>query len=106
VSLIDDFLNNSHAEVDATMGVKTMVCDDGQTFSVVWDDFRSDTDGGLGGLEPQVQAIATAQPLDVTNPLLLKNKRCTVGGVAFRIYAVQPGTVAIRFDLCDPNENR
>ena len=105
MSLLDDFLNNSHDEVDATMGVKTMVCD-GQTFSVVWDDFSSDTDGGLGGLEPQVQAMATAQPGDVTTPALLKNKRCTVDGVEFRVYAVRVGNVAIRFDLCDPNENR
>ena len=49
MSLIDDFLNNSHDEVDATMGTKTMVCN-GQTFSVVWDDYSSDSDGGLGGL--------------------------------------------------------
>ena len=48
MSLIDDFLNNSHAEVDATMGTKTMVCA-GQTFAVVWDDYSSDSDGGLGG---------------------------------------------------------
>ena len=102
--MLDDFLNNSHAEVDAAMGTKTMVCD-GQTFSVVWDDFSSDTDGTMG-LEPQVQAMATAQPGDVTNPVALKNKRCTVGGVSFRIYAVRVGNVAIRFDLCDPAESK
>ena len=105
MSLIDDFLNNSHDEVDATMGTKTMVCA-GQTFSVVWDDYSSDSDGGLGGLEPEVQAMATAQPGDVTTPAELKGKRCTVGGVAFRIYAVRVGSVAIRFDLCDPNESK
>lgn len=105
MSLIDDFLNGVSDEVDATMGTKSMACD-GQTFNVVWDDFRSETEGGMGGLEPQVQAIATAQPSDVTTPLLLKNKRCTVGGVSFRIHAVQVGTVAIRFDLCDPNEKK
>ena len=105
MSLIDDFLNNSHDEVDATMGTKTMVCA-GQTFSVVWDDYSSDSDGGLGGLEPEVQAIATAQPGDVTTPAALKGKRCTVGGVAFRIYTVRVGSVAIRFDLCDPNESK
>lgn len=105
MSLIDDFLNNSHDEVDATMGTKTMVCA-GQTFSVVWDDYSSDSDGGLGGLEPEVQAMATAQPGDVTTPAALKGKRCTVGGVAFRIYTVRVGSVAIRFDLCDPNESK
>ena len=105
MSLIDDFLNNSHAEVDATMGTKTMVCA-GQTFSVVWDDYSSNSDGGLGGLEPEVQAMATAQPGDVTTPAALKGKRCTVGGSEFRIYAVRVGSVSIRFDLCDPNESK
>ena len=105
MSLIDDFLNNSHDEVDAAMGTKTMVCD-GQTFAVVWDDYSSDSDGGLGGLEPEVQAMATAQPSDVTSPAALKGKRCTVGGVTFRIYAVRVGPVAIRFELCDPNESK
>ena len=50
--------------------------------------------------------MATAQPGDVTTPLALKNKRCTVGGVEFRVYGVHIGTVAIRFDLCDPNESK
>jgi hypothetical protein len=50
--------------------------------------------------------MATAQPGDVANPATLKGKRCTVGGVAFRIYAVRVGNVAIRFDLCDPNESK
>lgn len=104
MSIIDDFLNGSMDEVDATFGTKTMVCD-GQSFAVVWDDFSSDTDGNMG-LEPQVQAMATAQPSDVTSPLAMKNKRCTVGGVAFRIYAVRVGDVAIRFDLCDPAESK
>jgi hypothetical protein len=105
VSIIDDFLNVSADEVDSTFGTKTMVCN-GQTFAVVWDDYSSDSDGGLGGLEPELQAMATAQPGDVTNPAALKGKRCTVGGVAFRIYAVRVGNVAIRFDLCDPNESK
>jgi len=105
MSLIDDFLNGAHDEVDASMGTKSMVCN-GQTFSVVWDDFSSDSDGGLGGLEPQVQAMATAQPADVTDPLAMKGKRCTVGGVSFRVYAVRVGDVAIRFDLCDPSESK
>jgi hypothetical protein len=105
VSIIDDFLNVSADEVDSMFGTKTMVCN-GQTFSVVWDDYSSNSDGGLGGLEPEVQAMATAQPGDVTTPAALKGKRCTVGGVAFRIYAVRVGSVAIRFDLCDPNESK
>jgi hypothetical protein len=50
--------------------------------------------------------MATAQPSDVTSPAALKGKRCTVGGVTFRIYAVRVGPVAIRFDLCDPNESK
>lgn len=105
MSLIDDFLNGSADEVDSMFGTKTMVCN-GQSFEVVWDDYSSDSDGGLGGLEPELQAMATAQPGDVTNPAAMKGKRCTVGGVAFRIYAVRVGTVAIRFDLCDPNESK
>lgn len=105
MSLIDDFLNNAHDEVDAIMGTKSMVVG-AQTFSVVFDDYSNDSDGALGGLEPEVQAMATAQPGDVTSPITLKGKRCTVGGVAFRIYAVRVGDVAIRFDLCSPNESR
>jgi hypothetical protein len=97
VSIIDDFLNVSADEVDSMFGTKTMVCN-GQTFSVVWDDYSSNSDGGLGGLEPELG--------DVTTPAALKGKRCTVGGVAFRIYAVRVGSVAIRFDLCDPNESK
>lgn len=105
MSLVDDFLNGLHAEVDATMGTKSMVCE-GQTFNVVWDDYRGESEGGLGGLEPLLAAVATAQVADVTTPALLKNKRCTVGGVSFRVQSVSIGTVAIRFDLCDPNESK
>lgn len=105
MSFIDDFLNSSHDEVDANMGTKTMVVG-AQSFPVVWDDSSNDSDGALGGLEPEVQAMATAQPRHVTNPLAMKGKRCTVGGTAFRIYAVRVGDVAIRFDLCDPNESK
>ena len=105
MSIIDDFLNVSADEVDSMFGTKTMICN-GQTFAVVWDDYSSDSDGGLGGLEPELQAMATAQPGDVTNPAALKGKRCTVDGVAFRIYSVRVGAVAIRFDLCDPNESK
>jgi hypothetical protein len=105
MSIIDNFLNVSADEVDSMFGTKTMACN-GQTFAVVWDDYSSDSDGGLGGLEPELQAMATAQPGDVTNPAALKGKRCTVGGVALRVYAVRVGNVAIRFDLCDPNESK
>lgn len=105
MSLIDDFLNSSHAEVDATMGTESMVCN-GQTFPVVWDDYRNEAEGGLGGIEPQITAIATAQVGDVTNPLSLKLKRCTIGGVAFRVLSVAIGKVAIRFDLVSPDESR
>lgn len=105
MSLVDDFLNNTHAEVDATIGTETMVCD-GQTFAVVWDDYRLEKEGELGGLEPQTQAIATAQVGDVTTPAALIHKRATVAGREFRVLAVHVGAVAIRFDLCDPNESR
>jgi hypothetical protein len=105
MSLIDDFFTTSHDEVDAAMGTRTMVCN-GETFAVVWDDYSSDSDGGLGGLEPEVQAMATAQPADVTDPAAMKGKRCTINGQTFRVYAVRIGVVAIRFDLCDPNESR
>ena len=105
MSLVDDFLNGLHAEVDATMGTKSMVCD-GQTFNVVWDDYSREDEGGLGGIEPLVSATATAQVGDVTNPAALKSKRCTVDGVDFRVQAVRVGTVAIRFDLCDPSETK
>jgi hypothetical protein len=105
MSIIDEFLNASADEVDAIFGTKTMVCD-GQTFEVVWDDYSTESEGALGGLEPQVTAIATAQPSDVTNPRALQNSRCTIGGVAFRVLAVRIGDVAVRFDLCDPNESR
>lgn len=105
MSLVDDFLNSGHAEVDATMGTKTMVCE-GQTFSVVWDDYRKEREGASGGFEPQVQAQATAQPGAVTTPKALLHKQCTVAGETFRVLAVYPGDVAIRFDLCDPNESR
>lgn len=105
MSLIDDFFTVSHDEVDSAMGTRTMVCN-GETFAVVWDDYSSDSDGGLGGLEPEVQAMATAQPADVTNPAAMKGKRCTINGQAFRVYAVRIGAVAVRFDLCDPNESK
>lgn len=105
MSLIDDFFTVSHDEVDSAMGTRTMVCN-GETFAVVWDDYSSDSDGGLGGLEPELQAMATAQPADVANPAAMKGKRCTINGQAFRVYAVRIGAVAIRFDLCDPNESK
>jgi hypothetical protein len=105
MSLVDEFLNGAHSEVDSTMGTKSMVCGS-QTFDVVWDDYRMEKEGVQGGLEPQLQAQATAQPGAVTNPRSLVHKRCTVGGDPFRILAVYVGTVAIRFDLGDPSESR
>lgn len=105
MSLLDDFFNNSHDEVDGIMGTSTMVCN-GESFSVVFDDYRNESEGGMGGIEPQVTALATAQAADVTNPLAMKNKRCTVAGVAFRVMAVTIGPVAVRFDLISPDENR
>jgi hypothetical protein len=32
------------------------------------------------------------------------NKRCTVGGTAYRVSQVEIGTIAIHFTLADPNE--
>jgi len=102
---IDDFLNSGHDTVDAAFGTSVMICD-GQTFNVVLNDARKSYQGALGGLESDIQAIVTAQPLDVTNPRSLLQKRCTVGGVSYRVAEVTVGTVAIHFTLADPNESR
>ena len=105
MSLIDDFLNAGHAEVDATFGESVMVCE-GQTFNVVLNDERKSYEGALGGLESDIQATATARPDAVTAPKTLLQKRCTVGGVTYRIAEVTTGPVAIHFTLADPNESR
>ena len=105
MGLVDDFLLGGNDQVDSDLGTKTMVCN-GQTFSVVWNDAREGVDGEVGGLEPNVQAMATAQPRHVTSPLAMLNKRCTVAGVAYRVSEVSIGDIAIHFTLIDPNESR
>jgi len=105
MSELDDFMNAQHDACDTTMGTSSMTCD-GQTFDVVANLSTNMTDGDMGGLEPNVQAMVTAQPSDVTNPRNMKNKRCTVDGVAYRVHSVDVGTVAVHFSLIDPNESR
>ena len=105
MSELDDLLNSSHDEVDAIMGTKSIVCN-GETFNVVWNDYRLSVDGESGGLEPNIQATATAQPSDVSAPAAMKGKRCTVGGTAFRVLDVSIGDVAVTFTLCDVSESR
>lgn len=85
------------------MGTASMVCN-GQTFPVVDNVTSKQVDGEFGGLEPQVRGIVTAQPSDVTSPLAMLNKRCTVSGTAYRVSQVEIGTIAIHFTLADPNE--
>lgn len=105
MSLVDDFLNAGNDEVDATFGTVSMVVA-GQTFNVVFNDERVSFEGALGGLESPVQAVATAQPSDVTSPKVLLQKRCTVDGTAYRIAEVAVGPVAVHFTLADVNESR
>jgi hypothetical protein len=105
MSLVDDFLNAPADEVDALLGTETMVVA-GQTFEVVWNDDRKSYEGALGGLESDVQAVAVAQPGDVTNAHALLQKRCTVNGKTFRIAEVAVGTVAVTFTLAGTNESR
>jgi len=103
MSLLDDFMTSHHDECDTTMGVVSMVCN-GQTFNVVNNLSSKSVDGEFGGLEPQVRGTVTAQPTNVTSPLSMLNKRCTVDGVSYRVSMVDAGTVAIHFTLADPNE--
>jgi hypothetical protein len=105
MSDVDDFLNALHDEADTALGVKSMVCE-GETFNVVWNDHRTGSDGVAGGIEPQVDATAVAQAADVTSPAAMRNKRCTVGGVEFRVLEVAIGDVAVTFSLCSPEESR
>lgn len=102
---IDDFLNGGADEFDALAGTVSMTCD-GQTFAVVVNGSRKSFEGALGGLESDVQAIATAQPSDVVNPRALLSKRCTVDGVAYRVAEVDAGTVAVHFTLTDPGNSK
>lgn len=105
MSEIDDFLAADADMVDAAFGTATMVCA-GQTFSVVWNDSRTSMEGSLGGLETDIQATATAQPGDVTNPKAMLQKRCTIDGEAFRIAEVSVGAVAVHFTLASTNDSR
>lgn len=102
MSLVDEFLLSSNDEVDSTFGLSRMVCQ-GQTFNVVVDDTTKSYTGALGGLEGEIQGTATAQPADVTDPKLMIQKRCTIDGVAYRVFSVSVGTVAITFSLIDIN---
>ena len=99
---VDAFLKATDDLIDATLGVKSMVCS-GQTFDVVWNDEAKSLEGEFGGLEGDIQAVAVAQTSDVTNPKTLLQKRCTVGGVAFRVHRVRTGNVATHFELQDIN---
>ena len=103
MSLVDDFLLSHNDECDSTMGVVSMVCN-GQTFDVVDNLTSKSLEGEFGGLEAQVRGIVTAQPANVTTPLAMLNKRCTVNGTAYRVSSVDIGTVAIHFTLIDANE--
>jgi len=103
MSDIDDFLLSHNDECDSTMGVVIMVCN-AQTFNVVNNLSSKSVDGEFGGLEPQVRGMVTAQPADVSSPLAMVNKRCTVDGTEYRVSTVDVGTVAIHFTLVDPNE--
>ncbi len=105
MSLVDDFLTAAEDAVDAMLGTETMIVA-GQTFQVVWNDERLGGEGALGGIEPEIRATATAQASDVSNPLALRNSRCTVAGRAYRINEVTAGRVAVHFALVDPNESR
>lgn len=103
MSLVDDFMLSHNDECDTTMGTAVMVCN-GQTFNVVDNLTSKSVDGEFGGLEPQVRGVVTAQPGDVTSPLAMLNKRCTINGVAYRVSLVDQGTIGIHFTLADPNE--
>jgi hypothetical protein len=99
---VDAFLTGNDDQIDAILGTKSMVAD-GQTFNVVWNDEAKSLEGEFGGLEGDIQAVAVAQTADVTSPKALLQKRCTVGGVSFRIQQVRTGTVATSFALADVN---
>jgi len=105
MSLVDQFMLAFNDTSDKTMGVSVMVCN-GQTFDVVANLSSKSVSGDLGGIEPCIQNIVTAQPKNVTNPKSLINKRCTIDGTAYRVSTVDVGTIAIHFSLIDPNESR
>jgi hypothetical protein len=91
-----------NSETDNTLGTVTMTCE-GQSFPVVWDQARKSFEGALGGLESDIQATATAQPSNVSNPLTLLQKRCAIDGDSYRIAEVSVGAVAIHFTLTSTN---
>ena len=103
MSDLDSFMLSHNDECDTTMGIVSMVCN-GQTFDVVDNLTSKSLEGEFGGLEAQVRGIVTAQPANVTTPLAMLNKRCTVNGIAYRVSSVDVGTVAIHFTLIDANE--
>jgi hypothetical protein len=103
MSELDSWMLSFNDQCDTTMGIATMACA-GQTFSVVDNLTSKSVDGEFGGLEPQVRGVVTAQPADVTSPLTLLNKRCTINGAAYRVSQVDVGTIGIHFTLADPNE--
>lgn len=105
MSILDDFLLAGNDEVDDTFGTKTMVCN-GQTFAVVWNEERKSYDGALGGLESNIQAVAMAQPKNVSNPKEMLQKRCTVDGTAYRVAEVTVGNVAVSFTLASTSDPR
>jgi hypothetical protein len=47
-----------------------------------------------------------AQPGDVTNPITLLQKRCTIDGDPYRIAEVAVGNVAITFTLASAGDAR
>lgn len=100
---VDSFMNGLQDASDAIMGVVSMVVA-GQTFNVVWDGSQKSQEGAFGGLEPDIQAQATAQAADVSSPKSLLGKRCTVDGEDFRISQVRDGSVAVAFTLSDVND--
>lgn len=105
MSLVDDFILAANDEMDDAFGTTSMVCN-GQTFDVVINSERKSYEGALGGLESEVQAVATAQPGDVSNPRGMLQKRAVVGGVNYRVAEVSVGVVAIDFVLADPGDSR
>lgn len=102
---VDTFLKSNDDLVDSIMGTKSMVVD-GQTFNVVWNDAAEAQEGAFGGLEGDIKASAVAQAADVTTPYGLLGKRCTIGGVSYRVAEVRAGAVAVTFALGDVNETR
>jgi hypothetical protein len=105
MSLVDDFLNSGSVVVDPLFGTEPMICE-GQTFNVVTNGYRESFEGALGGMESDVRLVAMAQPANVTSAATMLQKRCTVGGRAYRVAEVEVGTVAVTFTLTDAGDSR